>query len=1204
MKKNLLLSCLLTLVAAFGMAQSTTWPITLNSEDGLPGNEIDAGLYNYKSEVFTLDEAITTLRYTVVQTLCSSKLPDNAESYRGRMTWGPGFPYFTLGEFIVYNEAGDIVEYIPTSNAGHVSDGALEHLYDGDITTHFHTNWEPGVIDGDYHYIELEFAEPISKFSIEWTTRYNYRYNQPCHVGLTPGGTSYWPLPEQELSVEKISTLEELAEPNGLFMLEGHVESWYDEARERTNLGGGFYEAPCLATGQPSAYGVFTLIPVEGAENTYKVEYINTDHYIINKSAAGEGFIDWTMDVRKAMDIKFANHADVAGDFTLTALDDSLLIMQDAIMRMGCLKNNEYAINAFLEKRPFASNFSIYKASIKASTILYKLEDVIALVEERQAQFGTSLDEFNEGQKEALETALADAKSVVANSDATVADILASRNELNAKFNDFYSLTLWAWVDSISSIIDAMDEGLILTSSAPDWINNSYPETYREALTTAIDEADVVVETFETLSDIDEAIAKIQSVIDGFWASKISNVKNIPFRLGREEDGLPGEKSNQIYRWESPAYYLTEEIDQLRLTVFATKSARNLGGKPFVCLNEIEFYDQNGMKIEMTAECFETTSIASEGSGLAGLCDGAYVLGDGKHFHSQWEADEDYDGSEYFYLDITFPEAITGFKYVQYARGNGYDDAPTDFVFGYYGEPVTPEDVLFPDDYNAMCGSQVEAVEEITDNGIYAIFGLLNCNPDVIDEPEDGGFYTSYNRWMGPVQSPCAFTIKSTGDGDGTYYIQSLSDGTYWKSARSNAPDFWTSGTSTIFKSQAAKVKIEPNNNDALPYSFVIYEYVEEAMLDEESRPYVIAQDWGGGLGWYPVDALENNDIDGEGEWYIYKMSMDTPYSYWLGNMAKTLNNLGLVESKDPGAYSDLGSFPEALAQAQATAPAKDEAASKAMLKTLEAAVVDIENVTTNPVVAGVYVFEANQPLFMENQKVKKSIYFMPPHAGCISDADFCEEYEIGWKDAPENVMEADSMFLIELVPAAADDADVAAWLADSLITEEQVKDAYYVKSVKYNMYANHTDPEIGFSGEKKERSWYGIHLSLQETPQAYMILQREGRVFDIWMPGGGEYFDDQNGNLCFHLQGHSGGNGKEGHIVYWKRGDANSLWKLRYVSAPTSIGEAPVVEGEEVVSTTYYTVDGIASQTPVNGVNIIKYVYSNGAVKTVKVVK
>jgi hypothetical protein len=62
----------------------------------------------------------------------------------------------------------------------------------------------------------------------------------------------------------------------------------------------------------------------------------------------------------------------------------------------------------------------------------------------------------------------------------------------------------------------------------------------------------------------------------------------------------------------------------------------------------------------------------------------------------------------------------------------------------------------------------------------------------------------------------------------------------------------------------------------------------------------------------------------------------------------------------------------------------------------------------------------------------------------------------------------------------------------------------------------------------------------------------------------------------------------------------------LRLIKA-TSIGTgivAPVVDGEEVVSTTYYSTSGIASETPFEGVNIVKFVYSNGVVKTAKFVK
>ena len=1218
MRKSLLLICLLTLVTSLGMAQTTSFPITLSSADGLPGNEISSGYYSFKSPLYTLENAITTLRYTVTQTLCSTKLPNNADSYNGRATWGPGFPYFALGELMVYDADGNPIEYSASTNALCAGDGAeLAGLNDGDYSNggHFHTVYSSGEITDDYHYIELEFVEDVEAFQIEWYTRQGWTYNQPVYVGLTEGGTSYWPMPEQELKVEKISTLEELAEPNSLFVIEGHVESWWDEDRQRQNIGGGFFEAPCLTTREPSAFGVFTLIPVEGAENTYKVEYINTDHYIV-KRGNGTGFIDWTMDIRKAMNIMFAQHDDVNGDFTLTSNNGELLLMQDAIMRMGCFKNEASEIEKF--SRPYATNFSIYKADIKASTILYKLENAIADVNARLDELGSSLDSYDEdGFKSILESEVSSATTVAAKGDAvTVAEILSSRNALSAAFNDFYALTLNMWVDSISNIIDAMDEGLILTSSAPDWINNSYPAEYTETLIQALDEAEIAFLSYETIADIDDAVSKIKSIIDTFWASKITNVKSLPFRLGRAEDGLPGEKySNDVNRWESPTYYLTEMIDQLRFTVFKTYSGRSYEGKPHPAIIEFELYDENGQKIELTEESFYSNSVSNRwGKGYKALCDGDYSLD--SRFESATGSDQgsDYDGSEYVYLDVELPHAIGGFKFVLYGRGgSAYQDGPTDFVFGYAGEEVTPATVLFPDNYNAMRGAQVENLEEITDNGIYAIYGLLGCSPDpkTQGDPADGSFYTSKDRWVGALQSPCAFSIRSTGDEDGTYYIQSMADGKYWASLKGTRTDnyYWTSGSSTISKSKAGKFKIEPNNNNYLPNSFVIYEYIEDSYrdIDEVSTqcPYVIVQDWGSSIGMFPVDSLANNDKDGEGEWFIYRMSMDTPYSYWLANMTESLMELGLVEGIDPGAYKDLSSFPETCVKAQATAEAKDEAASKAMLATLEASFAEIENAETNPVVAGFYVFEANTPEYFQKQGVTKSIYAMEPHEGCVSDASYCEEYELGWKTSPEDIMEADSMFVFELIPAAADDENIAMWLADSLITEDQVASAYYIKNVKYNKYISCSNPEDVFIDNKAENiSWWGIHLSLNDAPQAFMVLQRERTAFDIWMPGGSEYSSYEDGNLALHQQGHSSGSGKDGHIVFWNRGDARSLWKLRYITDNYTSIEAPEVEGAEVVSTTYYTVDGVASQAPVQGVNIVKYVYSNGVVKTVKVVK
>ena len=42
--------------------------------------------------------------------------------------------------------------------------------------------------------------------------------------------------------------------------------------------------------------------------------------------------------------------------------------------------------------------------------------------------------------------------------------------------------------------------------------------------------------------------------------------------------------------------------------------------------------------------------------------------------------------------------------------------------------------------------------------------------------------------------------------------------------------------------------------------------------------------------------------------------------------------------------------------------------------------------------------------------------------------------------------------------------------------------------------------------------------------------------------------------------------------------------------------------EGDEVVSVTYYTAAGAASDVPVKGVNIVKTVYANGVVESKKI--
>jgi hypothetical protein len=288
MKKSLLLTCLLACFALFGKAQSSTWPITLTPEDGLPGN-LELSTYVYKSPLYTFDEAITTLRLTVCHTNSSYPSP---EGFNGRATWGPGWAFWSLAEFRIFDENGEEVTYTPASNACAPGDGSLEGLYDKNIGTHFHTTYGRGPMDHNYPYVDFQIErDDLTSFRFEWDTRSGYHHNQPTYIGLTPG-TAYWPMPEQNIQIEKITSPEDLKEEGGLFILEGHSADWEDPERERTNIGGGFFEAPCLGTGQPSAFGVFYLLPVEGEEDTYKVRYLNHNHYIRKTGTGGFNFVE------------------------------------------------------------------------------------------------------------------------------------------------------------------------------------------------------------------------------------------------------------------------------------------------------------------------------------------------------------------------------------------------------------------------------------------------------------------------------------------------------------------------------------------------------------------------------------------------------------------------------------------------------------------------------------------------------------------------------------------------------------------------------------------------------------------------------------------------------------------------------------------------------------------------------------------------
>ena len=1203
MRKNLLLTCLLTLVAAFGMAQETTkFPITLTTADGLPGSRIVQN-YVYKSEVFNLDEAVSVLRFTVCSTNTVDSLTEGSNDGFSA-GWGSGIPFFTMSEFRIYDGSGNELEYIASCNAVQGNDGGgVAALSDKNEGTYLHTTYSnDGVFPHAWHYIELELAQPVSSFSFSWNTRSGYDKNLPTYVGITPG-TDYLPFPEQQFQLgEQVTDASAFAEEGALFLLRSNApEDFYYDPSGTNRLVPRqlFYHAPYGATEVASAAALVYLTPDAENPNAYKVCWLNNGHYIIdgNYQTDNDGpfniWLQWTNNVLKAGSVEFVPCDTVEGDFVLQQREGTYTLATDGLGKMRIC--GDCAASVAEASRPYTFHMSVYKASINGAAIAAQLQAEIDEAEARIEAIGGKVPNYDEGEYEALVAAVAEAKELVANAEVSAAEILNTKRSLNRLTAAYAAVGIWAYVDSISTISDMVDDEVIALCEGPNWENGAYNQAAFDAMLLLSDQIQLVIEKCESLADVDAAIEDIYASIANFWASKVTGVKELPFRVGAADDGLPGTKdaTNVAWVWESPMWLLTEPVDAIRLTVFKTHSARNLNGKPFVCLNEIEIYDQDGNKIPLTAESFYTTSIANEGNGLAGLVDGGLKTDTKTHFHSQWGADEDYDGSEYFFLDITLPYEISGFKYKQWGRGNGYDDVPTDFVFGYASTTITPDDITYPDPYNSKVLEQITDASQITDDGFYALVGLINCAP----EGDGSGyekFYTSNKVYGKTIGAPCAFTITKTGDEDGTFYIRSLADSKYW--ARTIDDDGWGAVEPTANVAEAGKFHIVPNadaraaaEKEEFPNSFAIYMLNDTVKRNDQPHPYIVVQDWGGNTGYFSIPDLTANDFDGEGEWFIYKMTMDNPYIYWLKSVYAVASANSLQVGPDPGYYSEAsaGAFAKALATAQAALEANDNAIAKEGLLALEAASDVASKAELNPMVPGNYVIESAWSAYMEQQGVTKALC---SYYNDYEDGGATSEYSLMWTNGPTDYVNAPIYFQFEFI-SAANSEQVLVWLEDSVITAEQAAHAYFIKSKEINQYAG-VASSVDADGVPNRSKDIGFTVN-PEYP--YIVRAQGAYMYNLWCPVGP--------NNCLHMESHGGGGGVSGDIVHWNGGSVEaSCWTLRSIDARLSIGGATVEPEGDVVSTSYYTVGGAAVAAPVKGINIVKKVYANGAVETSKI--
>ncbi|MBE6267920.1 MAG: hypothetical protein E7092_02830 [Bacteroidales bacterium] len=693
--KHFLLTAIVAFAGLVASAQSSTWPITLTTANGLPGalEVIDDyegdTVITFVSDLYKFDEPITKLRVTVVSTNTV-----DAQSYGTTGTTGgngPGFPFFCISELRILKANNKGTNFEATSNAASLNSGAyMEYINDGIYDTYFSTTTYMGDCPQAYHYIEFEFEEPMSEFRLKWHSRVNNYENMPTHIGLTPG-TEYLPYPEQEFVLgEKVASADELAQ-GGVYVLEGHAPEYLHSftGTKRTYPGGGFWHSPYGSHVTPNAASAIYLIPVDVQEDIYKVVWLNNKRYMKN-SGAGETY-HWTDSEADAAFVKFAPCDSVSGDFILT-ISDTLLLGHDAMGRMVLVEHKADKMGK--RGRPTAWNFTLHKVELNASAIGFVLQDVIDEAERRIERLGFHDDEDCGCSYTEFAAEIERGKNLLKKSDVTSAEIINAKNKLTGYLMEYAAGEIYTYSDSVDGILQAKEDGEIKTSAAPDWVIGTYPINFLNALLATSDNALADIEEVGCMEDVDNIIDGVKAATDKFWAGRIDEFATFPIRID-ESDGLPGVvQENTGYVWESPYYLFEKEVTAFRFTVFETNTGNKFGNYDSYALGEFQVYDISGNLIELTPDNFKTNSIAPlYGAGIKGLCDGSFTT----YFNSAVREEQDpggYTGTEgYPYIEVTLPTPVSAFCYKQYGRYYGFNpiDTPVKFAIGAAGVDVTPD---------------------------------------------------------------------------------------------------------------------------------------------------------------------------------------------------------------------------------------------------------------------------------------------------------------------------------------------------------------------------------------------------------------------------------------------------------------------------------------------------------------------------------
>ncbi|MBO5787742.1 MAG: dockerin type I repeat-containing protein, partial [Bacteroidaceae bacterium] len=685
-----------------------------------------------------------------------------------------------------------------------------------------------------------------------------------------------------------------------------------------------------------------------------------------------------------------------------------------------------------------------------------------------------------------------------------------------------------------------------------------YTSASKELLESAMNQVTNIIDNSETLSytAIENALAEIQASLDQLEGTKLTLstlpqvVKDIPANVFHSEY-----INNAVW---TQNITLNEGVRGVRLTFLENHpgNSGNIRNYPMIAIGEINVYDVDGNKIPLDSTCFEANYTETQegfASTVARLCDGNY--GAQGFYHSPWSGEEP---QEYIWIDIDFPgtEAHQVFTLEVFSRDRSTTMGrvslfPKKVAITEVGSPYKP--LLYVENpYNVTVGNKITSVDQIKADGLYVIMGLHNTqsvlefNEDsmIVDTEPTGTamFYHGFDRFHASAQAVRAEGVyRFVPNGDGTFKALNLGLAKYLPSTEESG---FISGKTTYEAEKAANLNIVSSTN--VNGAFVMYEFHEgltTTTFDANGEsaiyqtPYVTYMDWDGGMASRPVtdpqpfrdpdgnirdaqgDVLCFNKANGEGEWEIYEVTMDNPDFYWLTNMTSVIENLGLVRGTDPGCVSDLGVLGTVLENAEQVVADSAYADAPAAAVALAKEIAAVDSLEKNPMEPGVYQIVSANADFMAKQGVEKALY-------ATIDANGVPFF--GWKTLEEG--NTGFYFKFEQV-------DGRDYVDSGRIEEEQADLVYSIRPIaKYD--ADHNPYYIGQArGTSTQIGLVSIY------PSHYLVKNLEGAEFNLRLASGEPDF-------CIHTNGHGGGSGQSGDIVYWDGTIGSSQWFLRRVDA------------------------------------------------------